>query len=308
VVVEELRPGNRAWGVGVISLLAFLGRALGMALFAFVDDLPFGWRFAYLVGLFPLGLLVYLRRALPETRRFERAAQGTRTSVASLVRPALALLRAYPGRFAAVGCVGFFWGFSNVVVDFFMPKFVQEAHGWTPAEFVTVSVVGGALGFWGILLAGWLSDRYGRRRSFITFMFLEPIVAVAFFTAAPEWLLPIFAGWVFVGASNSVIGRTYASELFPTSHRSTASGAASVLLAIGMVAGLAIEGTLYPWFSSHWEPVRLIAATGLIAPLVIYLFYEETSGRTLEEIAPERGLRSHADLSTGDARIPIYGR
>jgi len=108
VVVEELRPGNRAWGVGVISLLAFLGRALGMALFAFVDDLPFGWRFAYLVGLFPLGLLVYLRRALPETRRFERAAQGTRTSVASLVRPALALLRAYPGRFAAVGCVGFF--------------------------------------------------------------------------------------------------------------------------------------------------------------------------------------------------------
>lgn len=158
--------------------------------------------------------------------------------------PVRSLARRYPGRFAAVGTVAFLWAFSNGSVDFFLPKYVQEAHGWSPARFATVAVLGGALGLSGQLLAGRASDE---------------------------------------------LGRTFGGELFPTSARSTAKGALALLGTAGMSLGLAAEGLLFAAFAEHATPIRLVAATGLVLPVLAALLYPETRGRELGEIAPEEG-------------------
>jgi len=105
-----------------------------------------GWRGLYLVGVLPLLLVAWLRRSLPETARFEQLDRPQAgVSLGDWMRPFAAILRAYPARFAAVGGVAFLWAASNSPVDFFLPKFRQEMHGWSPGKYAEVTIA--ALGF-----------------------------------------------------------------------------------------------------------------------------------------------------------------
>lgn len=290
VVVEEFRPSNRGWGIGVLGALALAGRGLAIGLFAFVEDIPFGWRALYAVGIAPLLILSVLRRRLPETRRFDDLSQALPLE-GFWIRsfdPVKQLVRAYPMRFTAVASMGFLWSLSNSPVDFFLPKYAQEVLGWEPAQFAQIVLVGGLLGFTGLLFGGWVSDRYGRKPMLVLFLVLEPALAITLYTWIGSALFVIYVAWMFSSVSNDTIVRTYSNELFPTSHRSTAAGARAVVAALGAVLGLAWEGLLFAVFGEHWTSVRCIAAAGLLMPLIALLL-PETSGRTLEEIAPEPG-------------------
>ena len=55
---------------------------------------------------------------------------------------------------------------------------------------------------------------------------------------------------------------------------------------LGSVLGLATESLLFAQFGNHWIPVRILAMTGLVIPVVIFFWYPETSGRRLEDISP----------------------
>jgi putative MFS transporter len=99
VLTEELTARDRGWGIGLLGALGSLGHGLAAAVFAFVDDMPFGWRSLYAVGVIPLLFLAYFRRTLPETRRFEehRASHAGAESLRGL-GPILQLARMYPRR------------------------------------------------------------------------------------------------------------------------------------------------------------------------------------------------------------------
>jgi len=293
VIVEEFRPEHRGWGVGVAGALAVLGRGLALGLFGFVEEIPFGWRGLYAVGVVPLLFLAVLRRRLPETRRFRALveavseAEPPRDVRTRFLRPLVRLARAYPGRFAAVAGLGFLWSFSNAPVDFFLPKYAQEILGWSPGEVSRVALGAGAVGLLGLLLGGWVSDRFGRRPAFVVFLVLEPTFAIILYTVSESFMVALFVLWSFASVANDTIGRTYTNEVFPTSGRSTAAGARATAAAAGGVAGLATESLLFAFFDTHWIAVRAIAATGLAMPLLVWAALPETAGRTLEAIAPE---------------------
>jgi putative MFS transporter len=303
VVVEEFPPERRGFGIGVLGTLAALGRGLGMILFGFVDVMPLGWRGLYLVGVVPLLLIAVFRRRLPETGRFLQLREARRGpgSPTSWLLPLSELVQHAPGRVLAVVTVAFLWSFSNGPVDFFLPKYLQESLGWTPARFAQVAILGGALGLSGQILAGWASDRFGRKPALLLFLVLEPLAAIALYAGVGRIVFPLYVAWVFASVANDVVGRTYQGELFPTSHRATASGVVSLVATAGAVLGLAGEGLLFGVLGSHWTPVRLIAAAGILMPLVVLIAYPETSRRRLEEISsePEAG-----DPALGDAARP----
>ena len=70
VIAEEVAAGARGWANGTISALDFTGAGLASLVFAAVNILPYGWRALYVIGAVPLFLVAYLRRSLPETKRF----------------------------------------------------------------------------------------------------------------------------------------------------------------------------------------------------------------------------------------------
>ena len=78
------------------------------------------------------------------------------------------------------------------------------------------------------------------------------------------------------------------SELFPTSHRSTASGMRAIVSTLGGIAGLALEGTLYELTGSHAGAITAMLPVLVLPPLAIWLFLPETARRDLEAISPER--------------------
>lgn len=288
VIVEEFDPAVRGWGIGALHALSAAGHGLAWLFFGLIHVLPFGWRALYVIGLVPLGLIAFMRRTLPETERFAHHHTAQRPTLSSTLTPFRHLWRMYPGRFTTVSLVVFLASMAESPAAFFDPKYLQEVHAWQPWHIACLGVGGGFIAIFGYTYAGWLGDRFGRKRMTLLFLAINPLLTIAFYNTAGLGL-PLF--WVamhFTLLGGHVSLATYGAELFPTSYRSTASGARVVFATAGAVLGLVVQGLLYTMFGSHWLAISVIMLAALVAAVLVACTFPETSGRTLEDIAPER--------------------
>jgi MFS family permease len=170
---------------------------------------------------------------------------------------------------------------------FFAPKFLQDVHGWSPAAVAALSLGGGVFAIVGNPVAGWLSDRRGRRP--VTALFTAGVVLaiLAFYALAGAFAPPFWIALIFGLMGTQVTLAAYGAELFPTGVRSTASGVREFCKTGGAVAGLALVSALYGVAGSNWTAIAMLCAVGALAPLVVLFSFPETAGRRLEEIAPE---------------------
>ena len=286
VLAEELESRDRGFGIGLLGAIGMLGHAFSAIAFGFVDDLPYGWRALYALGGLPLLGLAWMRRNLPETKRFE-AQQADRQSEPFL-KPLVRLFQSYPRRILCLGLALAPIEFVVITAQTFIPKLLQEMHGFAPSDVTVLYIAGGALGILGNLMAGTGSDRIGRRPMILLltcgvaaglwgFMNLSGTAIVVF------WVVQLFS---MTGLN--VLFKAIGSELFPTSYRSTASAARAILGTLGGVVGLSIEGSLFTAAGSHAAAITWMIPVMLLSPLVVLLALPETSGRELEDIAPER--------------------
>jgi MFS family permease len=280
ILTEEVSAGIRGWAVGYLGALILVGYGLAAGVFAFVNVIPFGWRGLFAIALVPLVLIVPLRRALPESQRFEREKlRGVRPT--SVFQPLAALFRTYPARLSMLTSVQFLAQMGANSAGAFLPKYLQEAHHWRPGQVSSLFIFAGALGILGNIVAGRMSDRIGRRRLGGAFLFLAPVFAMLVFTTRSNWVI-LF--WILQLLS------AYSVELFPTSYRSTAGSALSVAGTTGGALGLFFEGILYGVTGSHWIAIRYLAISWMLSPIVVFTFFPETAGRELEEISPDEAV------------------
>ena len=290
IIAEEFPANVRGWGIGALLALSTVGGGLASVLFALIDVLPFGWRALFAAGLAPLIFIEPLRRTLPETERFRRhlAQRESRGSLVSTLRPVASLVRAYPGRFAAILSLIFLFNFAGAAAFFLNPIYLQEEHGWQPWHVSTLFIIAGSFGFFGSTLVGFLGDRIGRKRILILFGSILPLFIIGFYNA-DGFLLPfLWAGMAFSLLGVVVLMLALGTEIFPTSYRSTVSGARTVVAAVGTVFGLSVHGLMFTVTGSQWSAISMLALLMFLAPVVVAVALPEPSGRALEEIAPER--------------------
>lgn len=284
-IAEEFNERVRGWGIGALGALGALGAGLAAITFGFVTLLPYGWRALYFLGAFPLLYLLWLRRRLPETKRFQAGASERR-----IWRPLVALFTNYPGRMALLILMAIPAAFASANILTFLSKFLQGTHGWYPAQVSTLIIIGGVVAILGATTAGTLSDRFGRRSvlsaaiiifvlSFATFFGFAsgPILAVL-------WIVGIFAylmADVLIGALSA--------ELFPTSHRSLASAVRYLFWILAGSLSLYLEGRVYDAFQSHGAAIALLLLPGPLALIPIW-FLPEPAKKSLDDIAAERAL------------------
>jgi MFS family permease len=285
IVAEEVDAANRGWAIGLLASVSSVGYGLAAIVFAFVNLIPYGWRGMYAIALLPLAVVIPLRRVLPESSRFEKEKLEGLKPV-KVWEPVVRLYTAYPRRLAMMLTISFFGNMGGNAAGFLFPKFVQDAHHWSPGNVSSLFLFGGALGIFGAIAAGRLSDRYGRRVMGTAFLFLAPLLTIWMYNASGWSLIPAWVLETFFDFAGNMILTAYSAELFPTSYRSTAGSALAIAGTTGGALGLFFEGMLYNLTGSLARSVCYLTVFWMIAPAILW-FFPETSGLELEEISPE---------------------
>ena len=271
----------------MLAVLGGLGFALASGLYAAVDRLPFGWRALYAIGFAPILLLPFLRANLRETTRFEQhrlRREDAGVALRSWMAPVQTLLRTHPRRVAAVGLAGLLGAMGGIAFFQYTSYFVQAVHGWSPGQFTLLVIGGGLIGVGGTFLGGRGSDRFGRRRvGFWSLLFVP--VFVALFYNGPALLLPVAWGLaVFCNSAGELVIRALSTELFDTSHRSTAAGWLMLVQTLGWTVGLLGVGLATESLSDLAHAVSWVALASVAAAACI-LWAPETRHRELEAIS-----------------------
>ena len=292
ILAEELGARSRGWGLGVLAALGTLGNGLAALAFAFIEALPFGWRALYLLGAAPLLLLAWIRRSIPETQRFQAlergAGQDASGGLAAWLRPALQLARQYPGRMAVLVAAVLPASLVMTTASTFVPKTLQDVHGFGPGQVTTLYLSAGLLVLVGNVAAGRLADRAGRRATIAGALVLNVAGIWGFYNLPMPWPIAAWVAMMFCLVAADVLFGALGSELFPTRYRSTASSVRALAWTLGGAIGLLVEGALFGVVGdTHGQVLTAMLVVAWIPPLVVWLGIPETASRELEDIAPD---------------------
>lgn len=274
-------------------MVMFCGFPLGASFAGFVAGYliePYGWRSVlYVGGILPIALVPLLVIALPESIR-HLVLRGTDTrrirDILGRIDPALAFAegtrfvigeqrghgvpvrhlfregRAVP---TLLLWILFFMSLLNIfLINFWLPKLAQDAH--VPEQlshFATGLFQGGGVA--GVLLLGWVIDRYGPYRVLAPVYLLAGLcIAMIGLVAAEAYALlavSCAAGFFVIGGQTGA--NALSSTFYPTFIRSTGVGWALGIGRFGSIAGPYVGGTM---IDLRW-PVAAIFFVGGAAAL-----------------------------------------
>jgi MFS family permease len=289
VVVEEVAAGVRGWASGTLAAMDYLGAGLASICFAAVNILPGHWRALYVIGGCTMFFVAFLRRSLPETKRFEirhEEVARLRSRIGGGIDLLRKLIGEYPRRIALLFLISSAWGFSIGPATVLANKYLQQTLGYAPWQTTELAIPGGLLALALNILVGRLSDRVGRRLIIFLMMLLAVAGYASFYSGltgwivAPLWIISYFA---FFTAGALIAG--FAAELVPTAYRATVGGLRYSLDIFSGGVALGLEGVWYDHFHAH-GPAISVSLLAMPIAMIALLFLPEPAGKTLEEIAP----------------------
>lgn len=287
-LVAEVFPARaRARASGIFHATSVFGTWLAAAAGLVVGT---EWRYAYVLGVLPALLVLWVRRSVHEPQRWQRAGEKHKQlgsfselfGVARWAQPAIFGLL-----LAAVG-LGTFWGVTVAGQDLTQALLLRNG---VPPElaaerakfaFGIMQTAGGGLG---LLCFGPLAEWIGRRGAF-ALMHLMALAIVPVACYLPQTygqmlcILPLF-GFFTLGMHAGYA--VYFPELFPDHLRATGTSvcfnggrlvAAPILWLSGMLKGL-------PGMDLR-DAVMMLSSLFVVG-LVLLLFLPETKGRPLPE-------------------------
>jgi putative MFS transporter len=271
-----------------------------------------GWRGTFAIGALPFALALAGPRLIPESPRF-LLAHGRRREAEALVAD---LKRRYgvaldlpdqeqASRVSMLAHLRELWGprfrrrtfllwtvwftmigaFQGPII--WIPAMLQASAAWRPAE---ASVLVALMMLPPTIAATFTLDRYGRKPVIVAALGLAAAGAMVVAVAPTEAAFVLGGGALAGGvlAAWPVI-LAYASEMYPTRIRATATGWASAAgRAAGIAAPLLLAALMRTWTSGRLEALTVVAAALVAAVGIVLVLGEETAGRGLEEIAEYR--------------------
>jgi putative MFS transporter len=298
VLLAEGAEGNWLHDLGS-GLVAWTQAALGLA-----QDGE-NWRALYVLGVFPLVLIVVLRVAMRETRRFEAAREEAgRAAGPGARRPRLreflrqATLPWRPEYRRRTAIVTLLWNSVHVVTGpsvVYYVIFAREALGLSAHTVGDIVFYGYFGGTGGHFVAAWLIERLGRKPTCAGFYVMAAISIAMLYqhtTLVGQYFWMISTVFSFSAANTAT--HVYASELFPTSIRATGYAWTTNLSGrITEVVTPALIGLLIPLVGIS-SSIACVAVGPILGAILVMRYAPETRGLTLEQIedALERDVAS----------------
>ncbi|HEX8825873.1 MAG TPA: MFS transporter [Archangium sp.] len=276
---EEFPAERRGMVMGVVSASSSLGAIFCAAVVPLILKSPYGWRTLYLAGILPLVIVMYARRNLQETRRFEQVDATERKS--SL----LAIWKTgYRNRLLWLGLIWMlvFVGHGTALV--FWKKFAVSERGLSDAQVGSSLALASLVALPLTFAAGKIIDQLGRRLSAVL-IFGSLSVGVFFaYTLQGQWPLTVALIFLVFGLSAVwPVLNAFTSELFPTHLRghafawvSNVIGRTGGLLFTPMAVGAAAQSL------GLGRAVSLTALAPLLAAGLVWWLLPETRNKELE--------------------------
>jgi MFS family permease len=199
-----------------------LGWQAGVLAAAFLTPLllPYiGWRGMFVVGLIPALLAFGIRRFVGEPALFLEAQKKQPINPFSVL---------FADREATASSIGIaimtsVQNFGYYATMIWLPSYLSTRLGFSltqSALWISATVLGGAVG---MLIFGFMADRFGRKPLFIAFQIGAAIMAVVFPSVTQPTLLLLVAGISGIFLSGMIGGYgALIAESYPTQGRSTA--------------------------------------------------------------------------------------
>ena len=281
-----------------------LGYVFASLIFAFISYLAgkeimqqFGWRIAFITGVLPVFLALYIRRRLPESPEFEKTktkGQIEKAPFWSLFKP--------PALWSFLQVFVFMTGLflTDYSVYGFLPNILTL--GGRGFDTTTYSLIYGFalfMAFLGYNFYGWLSDFVGRKKLTMWYcvflvIFGIPVYYVLYNAAIARNLGMAVVGTVMAAMLKLAWGAipAYLSERFPTKRRSVGVG-------FGYSSGALLGAwfSIYVWWAHNipfitsiekgdmWLSPAVILTIGAIMTFVSLIFSPETKGLALSDIS-----------------------
>ena len=277
----------------VLANVAFLIASSATSPQAFA---AYGWRIPFLFSIVLVGLGVFVRLRIVDTAAFLQLKQpkllpGDSTCAA----PVLEAFRLYPGRILlAAGA----YLSSNltfyILITYVVSYGTSDAGLHLPrGTLLTAVLIGNLVMLPMLFFAGWLSDRYGRRRLFMTGIALSGIWAFVLFRLLETRSLPWITLSIAVGLGVNALSygpmAAMFAELFNTRIRYSATSLAYQIGVIfgGGLAPIIATGLFARYHDNFWIAGYMAGACAL--SLVCASRLGETSGTDLLKSTPAAG-------------------
>lgn len=306
LLVAETWPANLRGRVLSISRGTWcFGTATAGLITTFIMA-TYGWRWAIAVpGVIAL-LAVYVRAKCPESpywvqtqdrkRRIaaERAA-GRMVSAedASWQKKAdkVAVMQLFQPDMRRATLVAIFVACCSTAiygtVGGWMAYYLNVEMKWPTAEYGLFYTCWGMVGFLGLLAAGLIADRIGRRLAFIV-MLVEGAIFIGLWASTRDhtllWVYGLLWSIGFLGFWGPSM--TITAEVFPTRIRGAANG---VVWAIAWLVGFVLWPFVTVWLQqttgSFYASFMTIPALMALMAVGVWLWVPEHGGKTLDEIS-----------------------
>ena len=283
VATEEMSRESRAWSISILGIAAGVGAGAAVLALPIADLAPSSWRIIYALSLIWLVIGLFVRRGLPETRRFTERHEKHLESATHIERRRLAiqcLVATFGNLFIAASSV-------------FQVRYLKDVRDYSAVMITIFSFVTGAPVALGLLLGGKLADTRGRRLlAAITFPLGAIVLSIAFRVSGPAmWIATLVGGMCLALAYPAMA--VYRGELFPTLHRSFASSVIMTSSLLGGSVGLIGAGVFLGNETSYGNVMSLLAIGPVIAGLLIIATYPESAHLELEELNPQDVVANH---------------
>ena len=225
---EVIRARDRGKAVGMVQAGWAIGWAVSAGLYTIVFSLlpaESAWRVLFALGIAPAPFVIFIRRLVeePEVHRLAKAQERDSQASHSFMEIFGADMWFTTLRTAllAMGAQGGYYAITTWLPTYL--KTEQHLSVVGTGGYLAVIIVGSYAGY---LFGAWLSDRVGRKLTFIVYALASMVIALAYTHVTLDNTLLLILGFplgFFASGIFSGMG-AFMSELFPTRIRGSGQG------------------------------------------------------------------------------------
>ncbi|MGO1768372.1 MAG: MFS transporter [Microbacterium sp.] len=306
LLTETAPLGHRGRLSSFVMVGAALGAVLGAGAWVLVQLLPedmlmaWGWRAVFWSSIIVTGAAAIIRAKMAESPVFEELKEKV-----DVKNQAPLMVVAREGKWNVLRVVLMNWGVStqSYMYQVFLVGYLAAVVGVSTTFIPPVQLVASIAAAIAAFAAGWLSDRFGRRRMTLILcgvLVVSPFVVFPGLNTGSQVLIIgiIILGYMFAAQGVTGVHMSYLPELFGARYRYSGVTLGREISAVigGGVAPL-LGSALLSWFMDSWIPVAIYMALTMLVSFIATLTAPETVNRDLTVLT---------DAEKGEARPRVF--